>query len=175
MRDAGSATCARLLWADGPALHEAVHSALAILGLKPHESGEGFAAGGELLLLETEGSEAEIGLAAHHRLRRRREEHLEAQGVMPRGLLVVNGFRDLPPDDRLDQYTPALAAAAESQRYALLTGQQLFDLATTALENGAEPALVRRLLATEGPWQAAAGEPSSNGAAEMPAGVTTRQ
>jgi hypothetical protein len=82
---------------------------------------------GQTVLLEVEGSPEAVGMAPHHRLRRRLEEALERTAQPQRGLIVVNGYRLRPPEERPAQYADALRVAAETMRYGLVTGHQLFS------------------------------------------------
>jgi hypothetical protein len=76
---------------------------------------------------------------------------------MPLGLLVVTGYRDQPPADRPQQFDDTLPVAAESQRYCLTTGDQLFAAVSYALSAPGEDALAalrRSILSTEGLFEA---------------------
>jgi hypothetical protein len=150
-----------LLWQQGVAgFEEPVRAALALLGFrviaKDTESpaqlqldrGHGAI---ESALLETDAGEGEVGMAGHYRLRRRLEEAIE-QGRPKRGLLIINGHRRRPPGERSRQYSEALRIAAESLRYCVATGEQLFHAIRAQLAGDeATVATFRdRLLTTEG-------------------------
>jgi len=91
-------------------------------------------------------------VAPHYRLRRRLDEALERTARPQRGLIVVNGYRLRPPEERPAQYSDALRVAAESMRYGLVTGVQLFEAVEKALEKdeAAVAAFRERLLNVEG-------------------------
>jgi hypothetical protein len=128
----------RLLWQEGKhGLEPVVREALRLLGFtvtddldRPAEA----VWGEQTLLLEVEGSSEAVDMAPHHRLRRRLEEALEKTARPQRGLIVVNGYRLRAPEERPAQYTEALCVAAESMRYGLVTGLQLFEAVERALE-----------------------------------------
>ncbi|MEX2238309.1 MAG: hypothetical protein WEB00_12325 [Dehalococcoidia bacterium] len=164
----------RLVWAEGPALAEAVRSTLTLLGFSTHDD-EGIAVteGGYRLLVEAAGSDGAVGLEAHHRLRARRERELEGAGQMPGGILVVTGWREQEADERGQEYDDALAIAAEGQRYCLLTGGELLQAGSVALAGGAERAAELRaaIAGTEGRFElpASARVPEAQVASGAPA------
>jgi hypothetical protein len=166
----------RLLWAEGHALEEAVAVALGHLGfVRGDEDHLTVSDGKSVILVEAAASDSTVGLEAHHRLRARREQALETTGAMPGGLLVVSGYRDDPPGERPQQFDEALAVAAASQRYCLITGDQLFAAVSYALSapgNEALAALRRRLIETEGLFEAPDG-PATETEPVQPA-VTSR-
>lgn len=150
----------RLLWQEGRfGLEEPVRQALALLGfrvvpedldkpasLQLGEGGEQRAA-----CLEVEGGVEAIGLEGHHRLRHRLEEAI-AQSSPTRGVLVINGYRRLPPAERPPQYQEPLRIAAETMRYCLVTTGQLFHAVRAALagDDATVRAFCERLLTTDG-------------------------
>jgi hypothetical protein len=147
----------RLLWQEGKhGLEPLVRDALRLLGFKVTDDLDRPAeavSGEETLLVEVEGSSEAVDMAPHYRLRRRLEEALEKAARRQRGLIVVNGYRLRPPDERPAQYTDALCAAAESMRYGLVTGVQLFRALEKALEKdeAAVAAFRDSVLRAEGP------------------------
>jgi len=146
----------RLLWQEGKhGLEPIVRDALRLLGFtvtddldRPAEA----VWGEQTFLLEVEGSSEAVEMAPHYRLRRRLEEGLERTARPQRGLVVVNGYRLRPPEERPAQYTDALRVAAETMRYGLVTGSQLFHAVERALEkdDAAVAAFRERLLSAEG-------------------------
>jgi hypothetical protein len=148
----------RLLWAEGHALEAAAAQALTHLGFVRTDDDElKFSDSEHVVLVEAAASDGAVGLEAHHRLRARREQSLESTGTMPLGLLVVTGYRDQPPADRPQQFDDTLPVAAESQRYCLTTGDQLFAAVSYALSAPGEDALAalrRSILSTEGLFEA---------------------
>ena len=151
----------RLLWQAGKyGLEEPVRAALALLGFQVVASN--IDAPAELwleteghnkiiALLEVDASDEAVGMGGHHRLRRRLEEAI-AQGKSKRGLLIINGYRTHPPDQRETQYQDTLRVAAESMRYCVATTKQLFHAARASLagDQTTVRAFRERLLATEG-------------------------
>jgi len=107
---------------------------------------------GSRVFLETEGSTEAVAMAPHYRLRARIEQSIAAEGGRPLGLIVINGFRDQPPEARPQQFEDSLRVAAESMRYCVIESTKLFEAANLALrgETDAVKAFRQRLLATEG-------------------------
>ncbi len=157
-----------LLWQAGSlGLGRLVREAFGLLGFAvPADDDTPLTArmGARTLLVEAAGSDGAVGMNAHHRLRARLEEAIAATSEPPAGALVVNGYRLRRPDDRPRQYDDALAVAATSMRYCLLTSADLFDAVRASLA-GDESAVAdfrERLFHTEGPLparQAAASNP----------------
>lgn len=143
----------RLLTREGPEFAAAVSEALAMLGFSVSDR-EGpamaIAADGVELLVETEGSREQVVEWPYIRLQRRLETRLFKDGRAPRGLVVVNGFRAKPPEDRGQQFTDALRIACENYRFCLVTGETLFEVVRRVLGGAGEDFLagVRRRLAT---------------------------
>ena len=146
----------RLIFEEGSAFTEAVTDALRILGFVV----EG--AEGDILTAEseasrsfvaTEGSRDTVVEWPYIRLQRRLEQHLLAKAEQLGGVIVVNGQRTVPPDDRRERFTASLRIACENYRYCLVTGETLFALVQRALgsaDDGALTGIRRRLMATNG-------------------------
>ncbi len=146
----------RLLWQEGKyGLDLPVRDALLLLGFTSYSRADepaAFAFDGQTVFVETEGSGEAVGMAPHYRLRQRLERKIAGEAQRPRGLIVVNGFRNQPPGERPTQYEESLRVAAESMRYALVESTRLFDVVRQALEGDKEAAqaFAKRLLETEG-------------------------
>jgi hypothetical protein len=146
----------RLLWQEGKhGLEPVVREALRLLGFQVTDDLDRPAEAtweDQTMLLEVEGSPEAVGMTPHYRLRRRLEEALERTAQPQRGLIVVNGYRLRPPEERHAQYADALGVAAESMRYGLITGHQLFRAVERALEGdkAAVAAFRERLLTADG-------------------------
>jgi hypothetical protein len=148
----------RLVSADGRALLDAARQAFQLLGFaartEEEQSGLILEADGRTAYLEVEGSAEAVVEWPYVRLQRRLEQRLLAEGDSPKGIVVVNGFREKAPDDRKgDQFTQPLRIACENYAYSLLTGETLFALVQRALGGADDAALLgirRRLLATDG-------------------------
>ncbi len=138
-----------VLWRAGEqALMPAVVRCLELLGFGVREDGSGWlltSPEGELLL-EAEASEREVRMDPHYRLRARADRLLEERARPARGLIVISGHRMTEPVRREAQPGDALRVAAESVGYALLTVDELFSAASSALahadatEGGADEA-----------------------------------
>ena len=156
----------RLLWQEGKyGLELPVRDVLARLGFTTYGSVDDPAAflyDGESVYVETEGSAGAVAMEPHYRLRQRLEEKIAQDGRRVRGLIVVNGFRELPPVERPQQYEDSLRVAAESMRYAVVEATQLFEAVRAHLEGDTEraKALCKRLIETEGVLDSAASAPA---------------
>lgn len=160
----------RLLWQEGSVgFGEVVVEALRLIGFTVHDRDP---AAMELhhadlsMLLEIEASERAIDMAPHHRLRQRIEQTLERRGKAPRGLLVVNGERLTPPEQRRAEVSEALRLAAETMRYCIAPAQTLFEAVRAQLagEAAATEAYRRRLFEHDGVLAAA--ESATHGVAQ---------
>lgn len=130
----------RLLWQEGKyGLEQVMREALALIGFEitPNSldrpatlsSRESPAEA----LLEVDAAVQAVGLAGHERLRRRLDL-ATSRGGPRRGLLLINGYRTLPPAKRPAQYHDDLRAAAERLGYCIATTEQLFHAVRAALE-----------------------------------------
>ena len=154
----------RLLWQEGTyGLAEPVRAALGLLGFQvvaqdidtPAELWlEAEHHTNTIALLEVDASDEAVGMDGHHRLRHRLEEAIAA-GKSKRGLLIINGYRTQPPDQRQRQYQDSLAVAAKTMRYCVTTAEQLFHAVRATLEGDKATARAfrDRLLSTEGVLQ----------------------
>ena len=145
----------RILWQEGKYGFELpVRDALALVGATPYGSTDEpatFSMAGEVVLVEAESSDAEVGMEPHYRLRERLEAQIVHDRRRRRGLIVVNGFRQTHPSRRDQQYIESLRVAAESMRYCILEATTLFEAAKDMLEGKGDPAaLLRRITETEG-------------------------
>jgi hypothetical protein len=102
-------------------------------------------------LVEIEGSEQPIAVAAHHRLRQRIERAIERRGAAPRGVLFVNGQRLQPPAQR-QHVTDAVRISAEMMRYCIASTPGLYDAVVAKLkgDDAAVEQYRQRLVATDG-------------------------
>ncbi|MBI5947350.1 MAG: hypothetical protein HY875_04350 [Chloroflexi bacterium] len=146
----------RLIFEEGRALGEAVTDALRTLGFVVEEGEGGILTAeseGVRAFVTVEGSRETVVEWPYIRLQRRLEQHLLEKREQLRGIIVVNGQRSMPPDDRRERFTDALRIACENYRYCLVTGETLFALVQRALgsaDHGALTGIRRRLVATNG-------------------------
>ena len=146
----------RLLWQEGKFGFELpVRDSLALLGFSQYSNLDDpavFSFGGNTVYMEAESNLQAVGMEPHYRLRQRIEEKIADEGrAPPKGIVVVNGFREQQPSERPQQYTDALRVASESMRYCLLQASDLYDAVRYKLEGRGEPqAFLNKLLATEG-------------------------
>ena len=147
------ATVRNVLWVDGDAaLVPAAMRCLVLLGFEPAGDQRLSAPEGELYL-EASGSEEAVGMVPHYRLRARLDAVIAEEGRAPRGLVVANGQRLLPPAEREEPVSNSLRVAAEATGYALATSTALFAVASAVLDGLAEDVasrLRKSLLATDG-------------------------
>lgn len=149
----------RILWQEGKyGLDLPVRDALTLLGMtsfaKPDEPAV-FSYEGRHILVEAEGGPEAIGLGPHYRLRQRIEHHIAARGEPPRGLLVINGYRDMPLASRPRPYEDTLKLMAETMRYCVVDTTLLFQAvrAKMAGEDKAVKAFLETLIETEGVYE----------------------
>ena len=144
----------RILWQEGKfGFDLPVRDVLGLLGFSPTslvDEPAAFYAGGEPVFVESEGSIGPVGMEPHYRLRERLESKIAAEGKRPRGLIVINGFRHVMPEERPQQYEDSLRVAAESMRYCVIDALQLFEAVKQKLEGKDIKPFVQHLLETEG-------------------------
>ncbi|HEY7466893.1 MAG TPA: hypothetical protein VIB47_09400, partial [Dehalococcoidia bacterium] len=155
----------RILWQEGKYGFELpVRDVLALLGATPYSQPDEpatFSMAMEAVMVEAESSTGEVGMEPHYRLRERLEARISHDKRRSLGLIVVNGYRDLPPAERPQQYSESLRIAAESMRYCVVTATDLFAAVKDKLEGkGDADAFFKRLIATEGIFTPAA-EPAA--------------
>jgi hypothetical protein len=145
----------RILWQEGKYGFELpVRDVLALLGATPYSQTDEpatFSMAMEPVMVEAESSTGEVGMEPHYRLRERLESRISHDKRRSLGLIVVNGYSDLPPDERPQQYSESLRIAAESMRYCIVTATDLFAAVKDKLEGkGGADAFFKRIVATEG-------------------------
>lgn len=143
----------RLLFEDGPIFVSAVEEALRLLGFSVRGGpGDPLAVTSEGVhaFVETESSKDQLVEWPYVRLQRRLEDHLLTTSEQLKGIVVVNGKRELAPDQRSEQYTEPLRVACENYRYSLVTSETLFTLMQRVLGGANEATLlgIRRKLMT---------------------------
>jgi hypothetical protein len=159
----------RLVTAEGRDLVDATRKALAMLGFVV--TGEGpkivIESEGQRAFVEVEGARDQVVEWPYVRLQRRLEEELLQNGTAPRGLVVANGQRIVPPEQRYQRFSGPLRIACENYHYCLLTGETLFALVQRVL-GGADDSFLggarRRILQTYGELDG----PHALGEAEAP-------
>ena len=157
----------RLLWEEGRyGLESAVRDAFQLLGFSVSlnlDQPAVLEADGRTAFLEVEGSPETVAEWPYFRLQKRLEKDLLETREPKKGVLVVNGQRQLPLSDRDRPYTEALRVAAENYRYALLTGERLLDLVRAALARPDEESLraIRDLVFVMAGDEAPSGFPKS--------------
>ena len=146
----------RILWHEGKYGFELpVRDALKLIGFTEYSTPDmpaRLAFKSDQLLVEAESSSSAVGMDPHYRLRQRIEERIvDDAREPPRGLIVVNGYRELDPSTREQQHIDALRVASESMRYCVITAAQLFEVVKDKLEGRGDPeAFCQKLLSTDG-------------------------
>lgn len=141
-----------LLWAEGHQFEQAVRASLQALGFTiTSNAGQPTVATADddTIFVEFESSREPVVEWPYIRLQRRLEEHLLRRKEQPHGLVIANGERGDPPEQRKRQYTDPLRIACENYRYGLMTADTLFALAQRALGGAEEDELaaMRRRIA----------------------------
>lgn len=146
----------RLLWQEGAVgLNAVVTDALRLIGFEVFDRStprevevrhDGVSA-----FIEIEGSDRQIDMTPHHRLRQRIERAIEKRGSAPRGILFVNGERLLAPIQR-KHVTDALRLASETMRYCIAPTTGLYNAVVAKLggDDDAVAAYRERLMAHDG-------------------------
>ncbi len=121
-----------LLWQEGEhGLGPIVREALRTIGFEvesdPDKPGW-IADGGVRAYVEIESSTDPVKEWPYLRLQRRLEKDLLKTKDPKHGLIVVNGQRLTPLQNRTDQISDTLRVASENARYGILTTQRLFEL-----------------------------------------------
>ena len=146
----------RILWQEGKYGFELpVRDALLQLGLRQFSTPDQpahFTLGSDPLYIEAESSAGPVGMDPHYRLRSRLEAKIADDGrAPPHGIIVVNGYRETPPEEREQQYTNALRVAAESMRYTVVRATDVFAALREKLEGKSDgKAFCKLLVETEG-------------------------
>lgn len=146
----------RILWQEGKYGFELpVRDALLQFGFRQFSSVDQpghFALGGDPVFVEAEASAGAVGMDPHYRLRQRLEAKIADDGrAPPRGIIIVNGYRETPPAEREQQYTNALRVAAESMRYCIVQATDLFNALRDKLEGRSDGrAFAKAMMETEG-------------------------
>lgn len=148
----------RLLWQEGAVgLEDVVLDALRLIGFEvyatdPENIALRLNPSHLSVLVEIEASDRPIGLAPHYRLRQRIEGAIERRGDAPRGLLVVNGCRLHPLDQRDEEVSSGLRVAAETIRYCIAPTSTLFAAVVAQLrgDESAVAAYREQLITTDG-------------------------
>ena len=151
----------RILWQEGKYGFELpVRDVLGLLGFSTSSAVDepaAFYVSGELVLVEAEGSIGPVGMEPHYRLRERLESKIAAESKRPRGIIVVNGFRHVMPEERPQQYEDSLRVAAESMRYCVVDALQLFEAVKQKLDGKDVKSFIQQMLETEGVLETKAG------------------
>ncbi|MBI2855830.1 MAG: hypothetical protein HYX93_03170, partial [Chloroflexi bacterium] len=130
----------KLLWATGKfQLEPTVREALALLGFSVTPEGDCDAVlyedGQKTAIVEIEGSTGRIAVEKYRQLLDYVQNDFEATGTLVKGILVGNGSRLRPPEERGDQFTEHCRTGARSQGYCLLSTTELFRIVEAILKN----------------------------------------
>ena len=145
----------RILWQEGKYGFELpVRDCLALLGftsIAGIDDPATFLYDGETVLVETASGPSAIGMEPHYRLRQRIEQRIATTGNRPRGVIVINGYRDRDPGGRDQQFEGSLKVASESMRYCVVQADALFEAVQAHFEgDGDDASFCKALVETEG-------------------------
>ena len=145
----------RILWQEGKYGFELpVRDCLGLLGftsIAGIDDPATFLFDGETVLVETASGPNAIGMEPHYRLRQRIEQRIATTGIRPRGVIVINGYRDRGPRSRDQQYEESLKVASESMRYCVVQADVLFEAVQAHYEDtSGDAAFGKALIDTEG-------------------------
>jgi hypothetical protein len=147
----------RLLWATGRQFEQAVAEALRLIGFGVNggygDESLSVVSEGKEALVESESSPGEVVEWPYVRLQRRLEERLLQKGEQLKGIVIANGHRGTPPENRAEQFTTPLRVACENYRYSLLSADTLFAAVQRVLAGADDSTLLsirRRIMTTAG-------------------------
>jgi hypothetical protein len=148
----------RLFTDEGPSFRHAVATALKGMGfdVQPGQRGKDeivATLGQAVAVVVTKGRTKAANDADAVELDKAVLRYFKAHEVMPKGILVVNGFRDLPLHDRRDAvFPPAMHGYARNRGQCLITGLQLLCLQHEARHTEHGSRARNELLHTVGPF-----------------------
>lgn len=149
----------RLFTDEGPSLRQAVAVALKGMGfdVQPGPRGKDelvITLGQAVAIVAIKGRTTAASEADAVELDKAVHRHFKEHNVMPKGILVVNGFRDLPLHDRREAVFPtAMHGYAKNRGHCLITGLQLLCLSYEGRHPDHGPRARNELLHTVGPFQ----------------------
>ena len=124
----------RLFTDEGPSFRHAVATALKGMGFDVQPGPRGrdelvITLGKAVAVVVTKGSKKAASEADAVDLDKAVQRYFKAHEVLPKGILVVNGFRDIPLHDRREAvFPPAMHGYAKNRGQCLITGLQLLCL-----------------------------------------------
>lgn len=148
----------RLFTDEGPSFRHAVATALKAMGfdVQPGPRGKDeivITLGQAVAVVVTKGRTRAASEADAVELDKAVQRYFKATDVMPKGILVVNGFRDLPLHDRREAvFPPAMHGYARNRGQCLITGLQLLCLQHEARHPEHGPRARNELLHAVGPF-----------------------
>jgi hypothetical protein len=148
----------RLFTDEGPSLRHAVATALKAMGfdVQPGQRGKDeivVTLGQAVAVVVTKGRTKAASEADAVELDKAVQRYFKAHDVMPKGILVVNGFRDLPLHDRREAvFPPAMHGYARNRGQCLITGLQLLCLQFEGRNPEHGPRARNELLHSVGPF-----------------------
>jgi len=141
----------RLLYARGRfSVLPAAAEAFASLGFEVEETTEGLklqSREGDALVAIHSTEKRAVGLPPYRQLLGAVDRSVTESAEARKGILVVNGSRELDPKHRPTQFTPEVLRGCQAHGFCLMTATQLFKLAQQAMASKkADHAKLRRLL-----------------------------
>lgn len=148
----------RLFTDEGPSFRHAVATALKAMGFDVQPGPRGrdeivITLGQAVAVVVTKGRAKAANEADAVELDKAVQRYFKEHDVMPKGILVVNGFRDLPLHDRREAtFPPAMHGYARNRGQCLITGLQLLCLQYEGRNPDQGPRARNELLHTVGPF-----------------------
>ena len=148
----------RLFTDEGPSLRQAAATALKGMGFDVQPGARGkeelvITLGQAVAIVATKGRTGPANEADAVELDKAVHRYFKEHDVMPKGILVVNGFRDLPLHDRRDAVFPTtMHGYAKNRGHCLITGLQLLCLSYEGRHPDHGPRARNELLHTVGPF-----------------------
>jgi len=148
----------RLFTDEGPSLRQAAATALKGMGFDVQPGARGkeelvITLSQAVAIVATKGRTGPANEADALELDKAVHRYFKEHNVMPKGILVVNGFRDLPLHDRRDAVFPtAMHGYAKNRGHCLITGLQLLCLSYEGRHPDHGPRARNELLHTVGPF-----------------------
>ena len=142
----------------------AVAEAFSLIGFEVESEGEGLrlrSAEGDAFVVAEASEGAQIGLPAYRRLRDAVDQTVTDGDGHHKGILVVNGSRELDPRRRPTPFSAEVLRGCQAQGFCILSSYHLFKLAERAMSDRGKKTLValrRNVLEADGEFREADGK-----------------
>ena len=149
----------RLIAATGTALEDAVRWAFHALGAttlsgRPARTDFVLECAAGVAVVEVKGLTKSAAEANAAQLEKWVSEYVEEHGTVPKAILVVNAYREVPPPDRDPAFPPQMLPYAQRRGHCLMTGLQLLGAVRHALDDAERRrAVMQEIFQTDGVLQ----------------------